>query len=118
VTPTPQRVRARVKHWVKVLGLGDWRLEVTFARDDQDGSEAFCAPSPEYRFARLNFDISKWKAGEDLDAMVRHELLHCTVAGLATWAETLAAADPAKLEVCRREEEALVTALEQILGRL
>jgi hypothetical protein len=115
VKPTPQRVRARVKHWQKRLGLEKWELEVTFVRDDEDQSHAYCAPMFEYRHAKVNFDLAKWKPGQDIDAMVRHELLHCVVAGLATWAETMAAGDPARLEVCRREEEALVTALEQIL---
>lgn len=116
--PTPQRVRARVTHWAKRLGLSDWTVVVTFERDEESGSEAFCIAAPEYRHVRVNFDVTKWKASEDLDAMVCHELLHAVVWPLASWAETLTGGDPAKLEVCRREEEGLVTALQQIIRRL
>jgi len=107
-----------VKHWAKLLGLAGWTIVVTFDRDDDDGSEAFCGAAPEYRHVRLNFDISKWKASEDLDAMVCHELLHAVVWPLASWAEALTGGDPVKLEACRREEEGLVTALQHILARV
>lgn len=118
VKPTPRQVRARVTHWAKVLGLSTWKIEVTFDRDEDDGSEAFCVAAPEYRHVRVNFDVSKWKPSESLDHMVCHELLHAVVWPLASWAEAMTGGDPVKLEACRREEEGLVTALQHIITRL
>ena len=114
---TKRHVRARVRYWQKVLGLKGWKIAVTFDKDTTDGSEAYCIASPEYRSARLNFDLAHL-TDENVDAYVIHEALHPLVWPLANIAQTLAGDDKGKQEWVRTVEESLVTDLEQIILRL
>ncbi len=111
--PTKRQVRARVKYWQRVLGLTGWKFEVTFG-PDPDGADACCLAMPEYRHAKLHFDLSAIPLAE-LDHYVAHETLHTLVWPLANAAHAMAGGDKSKEEWVRTEEEGLVTALEKLL---
>lgn len=106
---------ARVRWWQKRLGLNGWDIKVQFGKMD-DGADAACMASPEYRSCVVHFDLEKIPP-ETLDAYVSHEVTHALCWSLANAAHSMAGGDKSKEEWVRTEEESLVTALEGIFIR-
>jgi hypothetical protein len=77
-----------VAHWVPLLRLGDWQIQVVF--DPASAHRATCEASPEYKEATLTFNLPRCSAKEeDLEGCVVHELCHCLTWAQAAMTESL-----------------------------
>lgn len=99
-----------VRWWQAKLGLSGWSITVELESLEDRGQ---CEASPEYREAKIKFDPTRLE-GDDVEATVVHELLHCYVEPLANIPNTLTD-EPALREWIRCEEEGLVTRLQQLI---
>ena len=78
---------------------------------------ADCDASPEYKNAtiRMNSKELSSLSNYDIIATAAHELMHCVVWPLGSWADTLSKKDVHKQELSRHFEETVVTSLERII---
>lgn len=106
-------IRRAFKRYRALLGLNGWRFDLEWASPkDSDEAAAGCIADPEYRRARLFFNVSKIP-DDELDEHVRHELLHAVVWPLAHVAEFQADSDDeSATEMIRLAHERVVTDLE------
>lgn len=103
-----RRVEALIEHWHAPLGLANWTFQTTF--DGGAKEQATCIADPEYRNARLNFNLRRIGPHE-IEELVCHELMHCHGWALGAYAFKWAANDGTKREVVRQAEELLTTAV-------
>lgn len=72
------------------LALDRWSIQPEIAQ--LEDARACCAASPEYREARISFDLDKLQTGDEVDEIAVHELTHCHTWPLHALAENLAQA--------------------------
>ena len=106
-TQKRRRIEALVAAWQAPLGLGNWTFAVTF--DGSVKEQASCLANPEYRDAKLNFNLRRIGPHE-IEELVAHEMLHCHGWALAACGAKWAGNDGTKREVVRQAEELLTTA--------
>jgi len=99
------------------LNLSNWTIKLRFVSTMGIRDLAEIDAYPEYKSAKIR--INKNRLTEcthaDIITTVIHELLHCHLWGFSAWAEQLCRKDPIKLEVCRLQEEGLITTFELML---
>jgi len=104
-----------IKSW---LHLSDWKISVKFVPSMK--YTAYCSARPEYKTASICVNLTNLRGltHNEIVATAAHELLHCIVWPLGSWATMLAKSDQSKIELTRRYEEEVVTNLERILVSL
>lgn len=108
-------IRAAVKVWVRRFGfMHPWRVVVlvcdsrkgVYCDETDPGVYASAEPSFEYHRCVLRFDpYHPGFDGEDLDEIVRHELLHVLVNSFTAQAQHNAASDAVRAMLESAEEE-------------
>ena len=73
--PTIEDVQECVGKYQYYFGLKSWRIEVSFAVDDQENI-GDCVACPEYFKARVAFNLDKLPSLKEMEMVVRHEMLH------------------------------------------
>jgi hypothetical protein len=68
------------------LGLQPWTIRPLFG-PDPDGNKAACAAMWEYLDASISVDPDALDTGDELDEIIAHELGHCHLAPIATFAD-------------------------------
>lgn len=101
-----RRIEALVAAWQGPLALGNWTIAVAF--DDTVPEQASCIANPEYRTAKLTFNLRRI-GPEETEELVAHELTHCHGWAVSALALKWAGKDSAKREAARQAEELLVT---------
>jgi hypothetical protein len=102
-----KRIYALASAWQAPMGLANWTISVHF--DDAVPEQASCIANPEYRTAKLTFNLKRI-GPEEIDELVAHELFHCHGWAVAALAFKWAGKDPERRDVVRQAEELLVTA--------
>lgn len=100
-----------------LLKLDDWKLVVKFSYSKTMKTTAHCEALPEYKVAEITInanDISGLSHNE-IVAVAIHEMIHCLLWELGTWAHKLSGKNKFKLDVSRKYEEAAVTTFEKVL---
>lgn len=68
------------------LGLTQWTIRPLFG-PDPDGNKAACAAMWEYADASISVDPDALDTGDELDETLAHEMGHCHLAPIATFAD-------------------------------
>jgi predicted SprT family Zn-dependent metalloprotease len=108
-----REIEETVAHYVGLMNLEDWTLRVKFDYSCED--RANCDADDEYMEAWLTFNPAMMeKFEDDIEATVRHEMLH-----IVTWPVThavsfLAGEDKDRQELARLAYERTVTWLERM----
>jgi len=68
------------------FGLTYWTIRPLFG-PDPDGNKAACAAMWEYADASISFDPDAIDTGDDLAETIAHEMGHCHLAPIATFAD-------------------------------
>lgn len=103
-----KRINALVGAWQGPLGLANWTVSVCF--DDSVPEQASCIANPEYRTARLTFNLRR-VGPEEIEELVVHEMIHCHGWAVAALALKWSGRDAERRDVVRQAEELLVTAV-------
>lgn len=106
-----------VEHYKKELGLDHWLIRVHFERKDDDPADAVATSvsSTEYMVGDVFFDTSAiTKVREDLELVVRHELIHLVTRRIFDIAHQLAGNDPDKQAAIEIANEQITTHLERM----
>jgi hypothetical protein len=108
-------IRAAVKRWGNLLGFArPWRIYVNicdsrkgvYCDSSDPGVYASCEPAHSYHRAVLRFDpYHPGFDGEDLDEVVRHELIHAILHSYTEAAHHNAASDAVRAMLETLEEE-------------
>ncbi len=100
-----------------ILQLSDWKLIVKFSSSPRMKDTATCEALPEYKVAVIKINNNELKnlSHNEIVTVVIHEMVHCILWDLGSWAELLSKKDEHKLEITRKYEESAVTSLEKIL---
>ena len=117
---TAKQIRACVGKWVEYLGFHPpWKIVIIVCNskkqqycDESDPLVYGCA-EPSFEYSRVVLRFDPWHPsfeGEDLDEVVRHELLHAIIHSYTAQAQHLAPSDAVKAMLESAEEE-LVTRL-------
>lgn len=123
------RIQRLINYWVKLLGLGWWRIDFAYKREglklddniDDTGTEFTAAKTHahwQYLDALTEWNMP-WVAGaddENLEKTVVHELVHLFINEMREWAGD--GAPPGGLKHAIRHEERVVTQLTNALLRL
>jgi hypothetical protein len=70
------------------LGLDRWTITPT--QEEIPDARAYCMAHPEYREAKIAFDVAKLETGDVIDEIVVHESAHCLTWPIHAVAEHLA----------------------------
>lgn len=99
-----------------IMQLNDWKLVVTFTNSQRMKNLADCEASPEYKFAKIRVKLEHLKdlSHNEIVSTAVHEMTHCLLWNLGTWAGILSKKDAHKYEITRQYEESTVTTLEKI----
>ena len=115
--PTPANIRARVAHYIPLLGLSDWDIRVLVG-PNPDGSRRLSGASvsqPAYKAAQLYFDPEQIIASEeDTDSLVRHELIHVLLSPLVDIADAWAGDESGRMRHVSYINETLTTTIERL----
>jgi hypothetical protein len=103
-----KRIEALVAAWQSPLGLANWTVSLSF--DGGCKEQASCSANPEYRDAKLNFNLRRI-GPQEIDEVVAHELMHCHGWAVAALALNWAGKEQVKREAVRQAEELLTTAV-------
>lgn len=118
MTATRQQVRRLVRKYQRLMGLDGWYLEVEFETGLHVAGEpltATCEARHRYQDAILTFDLRRIKqTGEDLDLLVRHEMLHIPTYEISTLAEWWAGDEPTRQKLVEAATEFATTLLERM----
>jgi hypothetical protein len=79
-------VRDLIAKMREPLGLNQWTIRPLFGTDP-DGNKAACAAMWEYADATISVDPNALDTGDELDETVAHEMGHCHLAPIATFAD-------------------------------
>jgi hypothetical protein len=99
-----------------IMNLSDWKLIVSFSHSARMKDTAYCIASPEYKMAKIKVNYGQLRSltHNEIVATALHEMIHCILWDLGSWAHALSKKDPQKSEITRKYEEGAVTALERI----
>lgn len=93
-----KRIQALAKKWIKPIGLGWWRINLAYARDDfheeirdnnsytNNGVAASCSAEPNYLHATITFylRVTKTMPDDELEEAFIHELMHIFLSPMST----------------------------------
>ena len=100
------------------MGLEAWEITVRFVNDLQvDGQPVTATSEARHRYqdAVLEFDLKRTReTGENLDRLVRHELLHIFTHELSHLAELWAGEEPVRQRLVEEVNERATTMLERM----
>lgn len=114
---TKKLIHKLVEHYKRELGLEHWLIRVHFQRKDDDDVDAVATSvsMTQYMSGDVFFDIPKiGSSREDLELVVRHELMHLVNRRLFDLAYEYARNDPDKLAAVEFACEQLTTHLERM----
>lgn len=99
-----------------IMQLTDWKLVITFTNSQRMKNLADCEASPEYKIAKIRVKLDHLKdlSHSEIVCTAIHEMIHCLLWNLGSWAAILSKKDPHKYEITRQYEESTVTVLEKI----
>ena len=108
-----RKARRCIRIWKRRLGLQAWQFTLFFHRLPDSEGKAYCIAEPEYRTAKLGFDLER-VTDVEIEGFVRHEVLHCLIWSIAKLALDMADEDKVLIERVRIEEETLTTLLDSL----
>lgn len=100
-----------------ILQLSDWKIVIKFSKSPRMKGTATCEALPEYKVAVIKINTAEIRglSHSEIVTVVIHEMMHCILWDLGSWAERLSKKDEHKLEITRRYEESAITSLEKII---
>ena len=107
---TDKQLLARVKYWVKRMGLEHLQINVKSFRDSEDNVAGSALPNPQYRSGVLRFNLGHEEMKISPDIVIKHELAHLMVAMFAQ-AAMHAIEDPTIKKILEDLEDEIVTSI-------
>lgn len=103
-----------------ILQLSDWKIVLKISYSSRMKNTATCEALPEYKVAviKINGNELSQLTHNEIVTTVIHEMVHCILWDLGSWAALLSKKDLHKLEITRKYEESTVTTLEKIILNL